>query len=54
MAKWSEVVENNGLMRIGELARRAGITQRTIGYYEELGLIEQLGLENYLAQQIKE
>lgn len=40
MAKWSEVVENNGLMRIGELARRVGITQRTIGYYEELGLIE--------------
>ena len=33
-------MESNGLMRIGELARRVGITQRTIGYYEELGLIE--------------
>lgn len=29
----------NGLMQIGELARRAGITLRTIRYYEELGLI---------------
>jgi DNA-binding transcriptional MerR regulator len=30
-------------MRIGELARRAGTTQRTIGYYEELGLIGHAG-----------
>jgi MerR family Zn(II)-responsive transcriptional regulator of zntA len=31
---------NNGrLMRIGDLARRAGTTMRTIRYYEQLGLI---------------
>ncbi len=29
----------DGLMQIGELARRAGITLRTVRYYEELGLI---------------
>ena len=29
----------NGLMQIGGLAKRAGITLRTIRYYEELGLI---------------
>jgi DNA-binding transcriptional MerR regulator len=29
----------NGLMWIGELANRAGITLRTVRYYEELGLI---------------
>lgn len=29
----------NGLMQIGELAKRAGITLRTVRYYEELGLI---------------
>ncbi len=32
---------NNGrLMRIGDLARKAGTTMRTIRYYEQLGLIE--------------
>ena len=32
---------NNGdLMRIGDLAKRAGTTMRTIRYYEQLGLIE--------------
>ncbi len=29
----------DGLMQIGELARKAGITLRTVRYYEELGLI---------------
>ena len=29
------------LMRIGELAKRAGVTQRTVRYYESLGLIPQ-------------
>ncbi|HEX4035030.1 MAG TPA: MerR family transcriptional regulator [Solirubrobacteraceae bacterium] len=29
----------SGLLRIGELARRAGTTPRTIRYYEELGLL---------------
>ena len=29
----------NGMMQIGELARKAGITLRTVRYYEELGLI---------------
>lgn len=32
-------IEKNSLMQIGELARRAGITLRTVRYYEELGLI---------------
>jgi MerR family Zn(II)-responsive transcriptional regulator of zntA len=32
---------NNGrLMRIGDLAKKAGTTMRTIRYYEQLGLIE--------------
>ncbi len=36
----SEGNGNNGrLMRIGELARKAGTTMRTIRYYEQLGLI---------------
>lgn len=30
----------NGLMQIGALARRAGITLRTVRYYEQLGLIQ--------------
>lgn len=30
---------NTNLMRIGELARRAGTTMRTIRYYEERGLL---------------
>jgi DNA-binding transcriptional MerR regulator len=29
----------NGLLRIGELAKRSGTTLRTIRYYEQLGLI---------------
>ncbi len=29
----------NGLMQIGELAKRAGTTLRTVRYYEELGLL---------------
>lgn len=29
----------NGLMQIGELAKKAGITLRTVRYYEELGLL---------------
>ncbi len=28
------------MMQIGDLANRAGVTARTIRYYEELGLIE--------------
>jgi len=36
----SECNGNNGrLMRIGDLARKAGTTMRTIRYYEQLGLI---------------
>ena len=31
------------LMRIGDLARRAGTTMRTVRYYEERGLIEPAG-----------
>jgi MerR family Zn(II)-responsive transcriptional regulator of zntA len=31
---------DNNLMRIGDLAKRAGTTMRTIRYYEERGLIE--------------
>ena len=29
-----------GMYRIGELARRAGVTVRTVRYYEELGILE--------------
>lgn len=29
-----------GRLRIGELAQRVGLTERTIRYYEELGLLE--------------
>jgi MerR family transcriptional regulator, copper efflux regulator len=29
----------NDLMRIGELTERAGITQRTVRYYESIGLL---------------
>ena len=35
----TEVYRNQGRMQIGELARRAGTTLRTVRYYEELGLI---------------
>jgi DNA-binding transcriptional MerR regulator len=38
-----EEAEGNGnsgrLMRIGDLAKKAGTTMRTIRYYEQLGLI---------------
>ena len=40
---WMRESEGNGnngrLMRIGDLARKAGTTMRTIRYYEQLGLI---------------
>ena len=36
----SENGTNGKLMRIGDLAKRAGTTMRTIRYYEERGLIE--------------
>ncbi len=36
----SEGNGKNGLMQIGELARKAGITLRTVRYYEQLGLIK--------------
>jgi MerR family Zn(II)-responsive transcriptional regulator of zntA len=36
----SEKGTNGKLMRIGDLAKRAGTTMRTIRYYEERGLIE--------------
>jgi DNA-binding transcriptional MerR regulator len=41
----SEIERGNGrrLMRIGDLAKRAGTTMRTIRYYEERGLIEPSG-----------
>jgi len=32
-------------MRIGDLAKRASVTTRTIRYYEELGLLKQSGRE---------
>ena len=33
-------VAADGQMRIGELAQRVGLTERTIRYYEELGLLD--------------
>ena len=30
----------NGMMKIGDLAKRAEVSQRTIHYYETLGLVE--------------
>jgi MerR family transcriptional regulator, copper efflux regulator len=33
------ITQHNGKMRIGELAERAGVTPRTIRYYESLGLL---------------
>jgi DNA-binding transcriptional MerR regulator len=32
--------EHQRLLRIGELAERAGVTPRTVRYYEEIGLLE--------------
>jgi DNA-binding transcriptional MerR regulator len=32
--------EEQRLLRIGELAERAGVTPRTVRYYEEIGLLE--------------
>src|SRR5947207_14545260 len=32
-----------GSLRIGELARLAGTTQRTVRYYEEIGLLPEAG-----------
>jgi len=41
---WMATAEGNGnngrFMRIGDLAKKAGTTMRTIRYYEQLGLIE--------------
>ena len=38
---WGDVVATAvGQYRIGELAARVGLTERTIRYYEELGLLE--------------
>lgn len=39
MARAKPEGQNGRLMRIGDLARRAGTTMRTIRYYEQLGLI---------------
>jgi MerR family Zn(II)-responsive transcriptional regulator of zntA len=36
----TKTVGANGLMQIGELATRVGVTTRTLRYYEELGLIQ--------------
>ena len=33
-------VAAGGLLRIGELAQRVGLTERTIRYYEEVGLLD--------------
>lgn len=32
-----------GYMKVGEVARRAGVSTRTVRYYEELGLLEPSG-----------
>ncbi len=39
MGAGTDGTANDGVMRIGELARKAGITLRTVRYYEQLGLI---------------
>ena len=39
MAEGKREGNNGRLMRIGDLARKAGTTMRTIRYYEQLGLI---------------
>lgn len=39
MAEGKREGHNGRLMRIGDLARKAGTTMRTIRYYEQLGLI---------------
>jgi DNA-binding transcriptional MerR regulator len=39
MAEGNENGKNGRLMRIGDLAKKAGTTMRTIRYYEQLGLI---------------
>ena len=39
MAEGNEHGKNGRLMRIGDLAKKAGTTMRTIRYYEQLGLI---------------
>ena len=39
MAEGNDNGKNGQLMRIGDLAKKAGTTMRTIRYYEQLGLI---------------
>ncbi|WP_337249000.1 MerR family DNA-binding transcriptional regulator [Leucobacter chromiireducens] len=39
MSSDSSVVEVEGKMRIGELARRAGVSVKAVRYYEEIGLL---------------
>jgi DNA-binding transcriptional MerR regulator len=36
-------MSETGLMKVGEVARRAGVSTRTVRYYEELGLLEPSG-----------
>ncbi len=47
--------DETGTIRIGDLARRTGLTIRTIRYYEELGLLESVkrvenGIRVYTAE----
>lgn len=37
---------NDGLMKIGEVARKTGLSLRTIRYYEEMGLIAPIDRSN--------
>ncbi len=40
MAGTTKEKESAGLLKIGEVARRTGVTLRTVRYYQSLGLIE--------------
>jgi DNA-binding transcriptional MerR regulator len=51
-------MQNGSTMQIGELADRAGVSTRTIRYYEELGLVEPMertngGFRRYCEDQLR-